>query len=419
MKMNPWLLPGAALLVTGGWITCGKQSAATLEREINVLTERIQQVKAVGYDESNAASTDKESLKAKDGKIHWKELSGKIVETRGGSGIGDMRTIMRVQRTLMEMSAEELATQLEEIAALDIDDRTKEQLQGMLLGALAEKDHKMVIERFAGKTVRENTATHWSVQVALGKWVEKEPAAAVAWMDKQIAEGRFESRSLDGKSQERIRFEGILVAEFLKKDPAMASARVAGLPEDQREDLFKQGIAYNMPTENESSYIKLVRDSLPSDKVGGILAQTAGHLVQIRGYERGDGFIANAMATDEEKNAIVAQVMKQKLSYLEGSEINVEDMDKARAWGATHSPSAVDTATGQALANTLWRGGDFKTASELVLKYKTKSGNDVVLAAFLKSDAVQLSAANDAKALIGQIKDPKLREEIRALPKYQ
>lgn len=419
MKANPWLLPGVALLITGGWISSSKRSAAVLENEIDLLTERIHMAKTAGDEESKAGGAGKDSQKTKDGKIDWKDLSKKITEMRGGGGMGDMRTMMRLQRLLLEMSAEELGAQLDEIAKLDLDDMAKKQLQGMILGALAEKDPKMVIERFGGEAADENSAGRWSVQMALGKWAEKEPAAAAAWLDKQIAAGKFESKSLDGKNQERIRFEGVLVAQLLKTDPAAASARVAGLPEDQREDFFKQGFFFQVTPESESSYTKLVRDSMPADKVGGVLADTAGNLAQQGGYERVDGFIATAKATDEEKKAIVAQVMERKLGSHGESKINRDEIEKARAWGATQSPGVVDKATGEALANTLWRGGDFKTASELALQYNASSGNDEVLAAFLKSSQVRHTSVDQALPLIEKIKDPALREEIRALPQFK
>ena len=203
MKATPWLLPGAALLITGGWIVSGKRSAATLEHEIDLLTERIHLVKTAGNEESKAGGAGKDSQKAKDGKIDWKDLSAKITEMRGGGGVGDMRAMMRIQRLLMEMSAGELGAQMNEIAALDLDEQAKKQLQGMILGALAEKDPKMVIERFGDEVADENSAGLWAVPMALGKWAEKEPAAAAAWLDRQIAAGKFESKSLDGKSQVR------------------------------------------------------------------------------------------------------------------------------------------------------------------------------------------------------------------------
>ncbi|MDP3851600.1 MAG: hypothetical protein Q8Q59_13920 [Luteolibacter sp.] len=419
MKANPWLLPGVALLVTGGWIAYGKQSAAALEHEITVLTERIRQVRAAGGEEARADGMAELSRKQKDEKIDWKDIAGKMAGMRGGGGMGDMRTMMRLQRLLLEMSAEELGAQLDEIATLDLDDLAKKQLQGMILGSLAEKDPKMVIERFGSEAADENSPWRWSVQMALGKWAEKEPAAAAAWLDKQIAAGKFESKSLDGKNQERVRFEGVLVAQLLKTDPAAAAARVAGLPEDQREDFFKQGFFFQVTPESESSYAKLVRESLPADKVGGVLADTAGNLAQQGGYERVDGFLATAKATDEEKKSIVSQVMERKLSSHGGSKLKVDEIEKARAWGITQSPGVVDKATGEALANTLWRGGDFKTASELALQYHESSGNDEVLASFLKSSQVRHTSIDQALPLIEQIKDPGLREEIRALPQFK
>ena len=158
---------------------------------------------------------------------------------------------------------------------------------------------------------------------------------------------------------------------------------------------------------------------MAADKVGGILANTAGTLAMQGGYERVDGFIASAQATDEEKKSIVGEVMKNKLSRQGGSKINVEELDKARAWGASKSPGVVDKATGEALASTIWRGGDFNKASELALKYNESSGNDEVLAAFLKSSEVRSGSTDKARALIDKIKDPALREEIRNLPQYQ
>ena len=206
---------------------------------------------------------------------------------------------------------------------------------------------------------------------------------------------------------------------LLKTDPAAATARVTALPESQREQFFQQGFFFQLQKDSEGAYAKLVRDTMPADKVGGILASTAGNLPTQDGYERVDGFIASARATDDEKKSIVAEVVKNKIGRQGGSVIKVADLDKARAWGAGQSPAVVDKATGEALASSLWRGGDFKSASDLALKYSEASGNDEVLAAFLKSNEVQHKSPDEAKALIDKIKDPALQEEIRNLPQYK
>jgi hypothetical protein len=173
--------------------------------------------------------------------------------------------------------------------------------------------------------------------------------------------------------------------------------------------------------ENEAAYAKLLRDSVSPDKVGGLLADKADNLAMQGGYERVDGFIASVNATDGEREAIVARAMNRKLiTSLRGSNgINVEELDKARAWGATQAPGSVDAVTGQALAKAVVSGGDFKEATDLVLQYNLRSGGDAVLAAFLKNSHLQGDAAKQAGTLVEQIKDPALRAEILALPQYR
>jgi hypothetical protein len=416
MKFTPWILPGLALLATGAWIGLQKKSAVSLERDITVITERIRQVRSGEDGGLKSREAEEKARKEKDKKIDWKDIAGKIGHMGNGGGMQDMRTMMRMKRLLMDLSAEELCAQLDEIAALDIADDARKQLEGMILGSLAEKDPKLAIERFGDVIGDESSGMHWQLGSALRKWADKEPAAAGAWLDEQIAAGKFESKSLDGKNQSLIRFEVGLVGALLKSDPAAATARVNALPEAQREEFFQQGFFFHLQPQSEVAYARLVRDTMAGDKVGGILASTAGIIAMQGDFKRVDGFIASAQATDEEKKSIVAQVIKNRIR---AADLKPGELDKARAWGVSQSPAVVDKATGEALASLLWRGGDFKKASELAVKYNEASGHDEVLAAFLKSNEVQHGSADKAKPLIDKIKDPALQEEIRNLPQYK
>jgi len=418
MKANPWILPGVAVLLTGGWIGLQKKTAADLQNEITMINERIRQFQAAGDADAGARDAEEKARKEKDRKIDWKDLAVKMKDMRDG-GVQDIRTMMRMQRLLLDLSAAELCTQLDAIAALDIEVNLRRQLQGMIMGSLVEKDPKLALERFGKDLQDDEFGVSWQMSNALRKWADKEPAAAAAWLDKQVAAGKLESKSLDGRNSSLVRFESSLAGALLKSDPAAVTARVTALDETQREQFFQQGFFFQLGKESEAAYAKLARDTMPADKVGGILANTAGNLVMNGGFERVDGFIASAHATDEEKKAIVDQVMENKMNHGDGSKINIEELDKARAWGARQSPGAVDKATGEALANSLWRGGNFKTASELALKYNQAAGNDEVLASFLKSPAVQNRSAREAVDLIAKIKDPALREEIGNLPQYK
>jgi hypothetical protein len=415
MKFNPWIIPGLAILGLGGWIGTQKQSSATLEKEITVITERIRQVRSGDGADMQAYQKEQLALKAKEKAIDWKDIAGKMGEMSTGA-MPDMRAMMRMQRLMLDLSAEELCAHLDEIATLDIESSARHQLEGMILGSLVEKDPKLALDRAAASMGDEDSGMHWQLGHALRSWADKNPAAATAWLDQQIAAGKFEAKSLDGKNQTLIQLESSLMGALLKTDPTAATARVKAVPESQREEIFNHGFSFQLSKDSESNYAKLLRDTMPADRVGSILADTASTLVMQGNFERVDGFISNAKATDEEKQAIVKEVMDNRINR---GNLKAADLDKIREWGSRQAPSVVDEATGSAIASSLWRGGDFKKASELALQYNESSPNDEVLAAFLKSNQVRNQAAGEAKALIDKIKDPALQAEIRDLPQYK
>ena len=409
------------MLVTGGWIGHQKQSAATLEQDINTLTERIRLVGTHGEERLKAHKVDEKPKPDQAKKIDWKDMASKLGQMQNG-GAPDMRTMLRMRRLLMDMTGDELAAQLDEIAKLDLDKAGRSHLESMILEVLAEKDPKQALERCTEKLASDNPASGYILAHAFGKWAEKDRAAAIAWLDQSIAAGKFDSKSLDGKSETRMRLEGQLVSLLLPSDPQGASARVAALPEDQREDFLRQAFSFGpnqLNPESEVAYAKLVRGNLPPDKAASIIANTASNLMFQGGYERLDGYISRTGATDDEKKAIVSQVMGNQLMRGASQEIDKDTLDKARTWAANQSPDTVDQATGQALAKTLWRGSSFDNASALALQYQESSGKDDVLVAFLRGAADQHHNTDQAKLLIDKIKDPALQQQIRDLPAFK
>ena len=94
---------------------------------------------------------EEKARKAKERKVDWKDLAGKIGQMHNGS-MPDMRAMMRLQRILLDLSTEELNAQLDEIAALinkpdkggltaeDVEFlRAKAQSLGKLIAAGTEK----------------------------------------------------------------------------------------------------------------------------------------------------------------------------------------------------------------------------------------------------------------------------------------
>ena len=408
MRPNPWILPASALLVTGAWIVAQEKSATTLEHEISLITGRIVQMRT-GKDAVGNASKDKE------GKIDWKNLTtGKSWMLDGANK--DERAIMRLQQQLSELPPEKLGAQLDEIAAMDLDHAVGERLRVIITGVLFENGPQILIERLENEIEKNDSNTSLELYTALENWAETNPVAASAWLDKQIAAGKFESKVRDRGSRTRSEFEGALVNVLLATDPVAAAARVAALPERQRSQLFYQFGGYlRIDAENDAAYTNLVRGSLSEHEITDILAGQAGYLSHLEGYKRVDSYIASVRASDDEKKMIVAQVMAQKIGYAAGLDIKLEDVEQCLAWAANHSPGYVDKGLGEILATTLRRREDFNKASALVLQYNERGGNDEILTTFLRSRAIRDYPKEQLDPLIDKIKNPGVREEIRNL----
>lgn len=417
MKFNPWIFPGLAALAIGTWACLQIRTADALEADTTRLTTRIRQVRTIADEQPKNVRAKDVARQSPAKKIDWKTLAAKISAMQHNSA-PDMRAMMHAQRLLVEMSAADLAAQLDEIAGLDLDDAERAQLEGIVINVLADKDPKLVLDHYADQIGTDSNGIKSQLQLpmAFAKWAGNDPTAAAAWFDEQIKQGKFDSKSLDGKNPARLSFERVMVNTLLQSDPQAASARVAALPEEQRQDLLQQNLITGLVKPgSEVAYANLVRANLPADKAAQTLANTASTLVFQGGYERVNDFISKAQVTEEEKSAIVSQVIGNQMSVGGGSQINKDTLDKARAWAATQSPGSVDYATGQALAISTARGADFEQASTLALQYQESSGKDDVLAAFITAG----SRPDLTKTLIDKIKDTALRVRILNLPQYK
>ncbi|MCF7733387.1 MAG: hypothetical protein K9N23_16980 [Akkermansiaceae bacterium] len=69
----------------------------------------------------------------------------------------------------------------------------------------------------------------WHLPNALREWAKQDPAKAGAWLDQQIAAGKFASKTLDGSSQFRTQFESVMSGVLFPSDPDAAGRRRAPL----------------------------------------------------------------------------------------------------------------------------------------------------------------------------------------------
>ncbi len=414
MKLKNLIPPLLALALVGAWLGTRRQAISSIERDSSVLRERIQARASGASADALEARPDApgKSTKSQEA-IDWKKVAASFAEMRSGNGMQDMRASIRLQNRLQNFTKEQLVSALDEIAALDLADADRDQLEQMLIRPLLEKDPEFTLNRFIDRVQGEHSSVGWQLSHGLQKWVEKDAGAAIAWFDAQIAAGKFDSKSLDGKSQSRIQFEGSVISSLLASDAPAAWDRLGALPEDQRAEALSRFQFRSVKEEDQLAFADLVRDKIPAHEQGSVLARQATQIVATADYDKVSDYFSRIKATPEERAACAEEAAEVKMRNYSQKKPTREDFETMRAWLSSEAPEAKDRITGEILGNAMQGGKkmEFSEASELAIHYHESSGNDEVLGAFLESWPAR-NHKTEARALAEKISDEKLRTEI-------
>ena len=423
MKATLFIPPVAALAIAGTWLAIQHQAISTLEQQSAALHKAIAARSSDASAESpnTKPATPTKAASAKE-PIDWKKIAEQFTEIRQASSTSDTRPLMRFRQRLQAMSKQELVAALDEIAALDCPTETREMLEAMIFWPLVEKDPELAltkfIDRFHDRYVfhGNNVLSTWiQLPYAMQKWAEKDPASASAWFDQQIAAGKFDSKSIDGRSRSRESFEAFFLETQLGTDPEAAGRRLAAMPEDQR-DAVLAGISYQpLKDEEQLAFATLVREQVSKENQAPYLAEQASNLFGKKDYAKVTEFLDRIQATPAERSASVEQVAESSIRTISRqSKITREDIDTLREWVTTQAPESTGRTTGSALANSL-RGShklEFSEAAELAVQYHEASDNDDVLYSFLRNSwSVAKKNKEQARILAGKISDANRREE--------
>ena len=410
MKLNNLAPPVVALAIAAAWLVAQRGSITTLERENTRLRKEIATARAAG---ANAESDGGNKTADKEKSLDWKQIADGLGDMGRSGGMPDMRAIIRLQQRILEMSETELAAALDEIAALDLPESSRQALESMLVGAIAEKNPELALSRFIGKANEEDGMFTWQLQNALEKWLDRDPAAAGAWFDRQLAAGTFDSKSLDGKSPSRLRFEGVIIKSLLSSDPAAAARRMNEIPPDQRKDIF-WGSFHSVEEKDQKALADLVRSTVPEDERTEIIAR------QTNRYANGDDltkineYLARIDATPDERAACVEEAAENRFGMLAHErKATREDFDQFRAWAESTDPASVDHATGTALAASLSgnEGMLYDEVAAIASDYHAAGAGDDMLIALLEHWSAR-SSKDKARELAMKITDEERREEI-------
>jgi len=403
-----------ALVLVGVWNVSQMRSISSLEDERVTLRQRIAAATGPSGTGMMMASRPSKSGKAGSDRIDWKSLSSQLASAEEGGSAGEMRAMMNFQQRLDKMTKEEMIDALDEIASLNLPDASRAMLESMIIDPLIAQDPEMALKHLADRIQSDPDGVGWQLSNALREWAKNDLSTASAWFDKQIADGNFDSKSLDGRSDVRLQFEGALMESLLGSDPSAAARRLSELPEDQRREVLQQVPFGELSEESRNAYTDLVRNLVPADEREGSFAHIATELVGSGDYADVSAFLNGVHATPSERSAAAGDAADSKLSQLamEGK-VTAKNVDEMRAWLKDQAPGQIDSITGKALAEAAQERGKFKfsDAAQLALQYQQSSGNDDVLVAFLKSYSAR-SNLDEAKHLAEMIKNDARRAEI-------
>jgi hypothetical protein len=413
LKPTYILPPFLALILVGVWNVSQIRSISSKEMASADLRLRISNSLALGQSVTDSGSRKKVDS-AQDGRIDWKRVPAGISDVQQGGETAQLRAMIELQQRLKQMTREELIAALDEVEGLGLSADDRSALLGLILESMIKLDPQYALARFVDEIEADSNGVGWQLASAFGQWAKMDRAGATAWFDQQIAAGKFESRTLDGRSEMRAKFESEEIAMLISSDLDAAGQRLLALPEDQRRGVLEQLEFAELTPDQQRAYANLVRNVVPEDERAGSFANIASQLAEAGTYQSVSSFLDSVQATPGERAVSAKQAVTTHLETLgQSGEINRQAVDEMRRWLDQQAPGQTDSITGKALAEAAQDGGefDFEEAAGLVTDYRKSSGSDDVLISFLEGYSAH-SNLEEAIHLADLIKDPERRAAI-------
>ncbi|MFT3990416.1 MAG: hypothetical protein QM680_03295 [Luteolibacter sp.] len=395
-------------MVIGGYrLASESREAAFLEKENAVLRGRIEEVSL--SDTTKTIRTPVFSGKnGKPVKSDWERLAGSW-----DRGFGRLNWL-RIKEQVKNLSEEELLAALEEIRGLSMSSNIESSLSSILLYRLAETNPEAAVSWLISYEGKE---TYSESGAFFRKWVNKDPAKALAWYDQKISEGIFDAKSLDGRDPLRSRFEKEAIELLLKRDPAEVPARLKNLPKEMMEEvmggvglskvdesarrLFMQSLRENL-TERERDYalMAIISNVSPRDQ---------------ECYAGVSEFLNQVQASPSERKAAVLGMGSGNImmGIRVGGKTSGEALSEFRQWARAQAPEVVDEATGRSIS-ILWATGSMEGREAMAyLESCIQEGSDpATLIRETMRGGLPGGAREALRAVAAKIPDETKRREI-------
>ena len=404
-------LPASVMFGGALWLAAQRVSLADLNRQCDALEERLSVV-AKG-DAASAASRKPGMQKDSNQRIDWMDVaerlrvSGEDSETTGG--------LMESWRLrIAAMSAGELAVAMDEIASIDLNPDSRQILEFLFIEPLRLKDPRLIFTHFGDRELDDD---NWIVgTTALADWAKQDPAAALEWIDRQIAANRFPGGTLRAHSRARYKLEADLIAGLAKDTAEIAANRLRALSGPERLEVLRMAFNRRIAEVPQQELANLARSFLSGSSLNYVLAVPVVNLmVDGYGLDKATAYLQRIQAAPSERDACAAAAAGQFLYTLGNKRALAHgDFDQVQEWLHSTSPDSAGSLMGGVIAGAV--GGSDRTmtyqiAADLALRLHGEAGDDNLLVGFLDS-RISLENRENALRLAEHIRDEMRRREV-------
>ena len=426
MSLKTWVLPLAALAGSAAFLTWQHFAQDPIRQEADLFRETIRTVtthRTEAKAKAEAAPLAKAGGKSETGPakasradIDLKEMAKLMSGMRNGT-VPDMKAMLKLQKTILELSPEELSALIADAGKLDLPAEQRDGLVMMLIQSLGENDPKAAVIAAADfmKTAPKSqfNMLSYPMRNAFSSWAKKDLTGALTWFDGAVAAGQFENTALSDVNQEQTQMIGGVLKQLWDKDPAAARQRLLAMSEKERGVVLTSTDGFDKDETSQKQFSDLVHGIMPGKEQVNALK----HLVErVYGRDSLEGvtkLFSTIEATPEERKALVAGVAESSIRRRSwernGAEKrNLENTTKLRAWLAQEDAAAAETTLGRSIASNNYPNYKPTEALALVTELHTAQPSNDLLVSFLEQTKPKTNL-EAYQALARKITDPAAR----------
>lgn len=429
MSYKPLLLPVAAFAGSAVFLIWQynnqepvRQQATLFRETIRTVTSHREEAKTKaqattrkGTGSSRPSGTAPADASRAD--VDLKELAKAMAGMRNGS-MPDMKAMLKLQKTMLELSPEELSGLIAEAGQMDLPSEQRDGLVMMLVQGLSEKDPKAAVLAAAEflKTAPKSPQNMmgYPMRNAFSSWAKKDLAGALAWFDGAVAAGQFENTALNDINEQQTQLISGVLKPLWEKDPEAARQRLLAMPEKERSAVLTRADGFEKDATSQKQFSDLAHGVLPEKEQVAALKQLAERVYGKDSLEGVTKLFSTIEATTEERKTLAAGVaessIRQRTWGNSPEKPNLENTTKLRTWLAAEDPASSETTLGKSIAASANGFGDYKPSDALTLVTELHNAqpSDELLISFLGQTKPK-SNMEPWQALAGKITDPAAR----------